>query len=125
MQAATPIAHRVALAPPASPRLRPAFFARHRFAPRSLVSRHNLRHGLTVGVQGVAQDVSDHVPPLVTADRKWHESESLVHVTAIVCTGEVVSRTFLSGWRRANNASATSFVNNGRRDLRSYAYARP
>ena len=96
MQFATTVRRCLALAWRAASRPRFALLAGKWPIPCPLVSRHDLRDSLAIGVQGVAQEMGDHVPPLVTADRKWHGSESLVHKTAIVCTVEDVSRTFLS-----------------------------
>ena len=79
MQAAAAIVYGLALAWRTSARPRFAPLTRNRCVLRPLVSRHNLRHSLAVGVQGVAQDVSDHVPPLVAADRKWRGSKPLIH----------------------------------------------
>ena len=97
MQAAASIAHRLALAWCTSARPRFTPLTRNRRVLRSLVSRHNLRYGLAVSVQGVAKDVGDHVPSLGTADRKCHGSKPLVHVTAIVGSDEDVARVFVSG----------------------------
>ena len=79
MQATASIAHRLALAWRTSARLGFTPLTRNGRVLRSLVSRHNLRHGLAVGVQGVAQDVGDHGPPLVTADGIGHWAKLLVH----------------------------------------------